>query len=223
MSGAVFHQPLFERIDGDKRERILAVAVEEFSSFGFANANVNLIASRVGVSVGSLYKYFATKEDLYLTVVNLAFSRLEEALEPILASDMSALAKIRAIIDVLFEKTSEQQSLTRLYNRFTVESGSELTKQLALRLETITSHAYSALMSQARVEGLMDADADERAFAFCMDNVLLGTQFSLASEYYRDRLEIYLGDDIAQRQAFLKDQIFHFVENALTRRNDKIS
>ena len=39
----------------------------------------------------------------------------------------------------------------------------------------------------------MRADISVGAVAFCLDNLLLLFQFSFASDYYRDRLRIFLG------------------------------
>lgn len=216
-SGSVtFHQSRFDRISAEKRGRVLNAAINEFSENGLAQANVNRIAELGGISVGSLYKYFESKEDLYLTVVGLGLGELEAALKPILASDLTVMGKIGAILDALFERTPERSALTRLYNRFTTEGNTALAQRLAVDLETISSNAYSALLTQAKAEGLMDAGADERVFAFCLDNIFLTLQFSLSSEYYRDRMEIYLGQDIVERQAFLKAQVMRFIQNALS-------
>jgi AcrR family transcriptional regulator len=212
---AVFHQPRFDRIPEDKRERLLAVAVEEFASNSFADVNVNRIAERTGMSVGSVYQYFRSKEELYLTVVNLACAKLEEAILPILASGAPVMEKISGLLDALFEKTAENQALTRLYNRFTSEGNSELARTLATSIEALSSRAYSSLLAQAKEEGLMDPGADERIFAFCMDNLFLALQFSLSCEYYRDRMRVYLGEAAAGRAGFLKEQVMRFIENAI--------
>jgi TetR/AcrR family transcriptional regulator len=212
---AVYHQPRFDRIAEDKRERLLGVAVEEFASNAFADANVNRIAERTGMSVGSVYQYFRSKEELYLTVVNRAYAKLEEAIGPIMESKAPAMEKISLILDVLFERTSENQALTRLYNRFTSEGNSELARMLAARIETLSSRAYSDLMSQAKAEGIMDPGADEKVFAFCMDSLFLTLQFSLSCEYYRDRMRIYLGGEAMERNGFLKAQALRFIENAI--------
>lgn len=210
-----FHRELFERIPETKRDRLLAVAIEEFSEHGLSDANINHIAKRSGISIGSLYQYFASKDDLYLTVVQYGLSALEEALNPILESKKTALEKIECIIDTIFEKTQQQKSLTRLYNRFTSEGNSELARTLASRLETMTAHAYARLLLQAKKEGSMDKNADEQAFAFCMDNIFLILQFSLSSEYYRDRLELYMGKKIHEEQDRLKNTVMAFIRNAL--------
>jgi len=210
-----FHLPRFERIADEKRERILSSAVGEFAENGLANANVNRIADKAGVSVGSLYQYFRTKEDLYLSLVSMGYRSLEEALAPVFSSDTGTLEKIRAIIDLVLAQSEEQKALTRLYSRFTTEGNSEIARELANRMEGLTSGAYAALLAQAKAEGLMDPGADERAFAFLMDGIFLSLQFSVAAEYWRDRLEIYLGDRASDREA-LAEQAFRFLRNALT-------
>lgn len=222
-----FHQPRFERIADEKRERILSAAVGEFAEYGLANANVNRIAERSGVSIGSLYQYFRTKEDLFLSLVSMGYRNLEEALAPALLSTLDTLGKIRSIISLVLDQNEEQKALTRLYNRFTTEGNSELARELANRMESYTAKAYAALLAQAKAEGLMDPDADERAFAFFMDGIFLTLQFSVSAEYWRDRLDIYLGtaggegdaavvgsDD--ERRAILAEQAFRFIRNALT-------
>lgn len=210
-----FHRELFERIPEEKRERLLSVAIEEFAEHGLSNANINHIAKRSGISIGSLYQYFASKEDLYLTVVQYGLATLEETLNPILESDQKALDKIECIIDAIVEKTQQKKALTRLYNRFTSEGNSELARTLATRLETITAQAYAALLLQAKEEGSMDKNADEQAFAFYMDNIFLILQFSLSSEYYRDRLELYMGKKIHMEPNRLKSTVMAFIRNAL--------
>jgi len=210
----VFHEPRFKRISEAKQNKILDIAIEEFAENGFTNANINIIAQRAGISIGSMYKYFRSKEDLYLTVVNTGLCQLELALSPILSSEKPFFEKIRLIIDAIFEKTPENETLTRQYNRFTTEGNSELAARLAGQLENLSAQAYSQLVSQAKNEGLVDSRADEKVFAFCMDNIFLTMQFSLSSEYYRNRLKIYLGDDVLKHRDLLKKQIYLFLENA---------
>ena len=70
----VYHKPTFDNISEEKRKKILDVAVNEFANHGFENANINTIAKKADVSVGSLYKYFDTKADLFLTSVNYGVS-----------------------------------------------------------------------------------------------------------------------------------------------------
>jgi AcrR family transcriptional regulator len=73
---------------------ILQAAAEVIDDAGWANASTNRIAERAGVSIGSLYQYFANKEEILTrlveehrrdvhVVVGLALERLEDPSVPI--------------------------------------------------------------------------------------------------------------------------------------------
>lgn len=66
----------FENLDEQKRERILREAGEEFAEKGYAQASLNAIIERAGISKGSLYYYFENKEDVFDTVVDAAVEQL---------------------------------------------------------------------------------------------------------------------------------------------------
>lgn len=48
---------------------ILQAAIEEFSESGFAGAKIEAIAARAGVAKGTVYLYYATKEELFEAIV----------------------------------------------------------------------------------------------------------------------------------------------------------
>ena len=52
-----------------RRQAILGIARDVFLSDGYAAASMSLIAARVGVSKGTLYNYFPSKETLFTAVV----------------------------------------------------------------------------------------------------------------------------------------------------------
>ena len=78
------HKEAFDRISEKRQNEILEIAIEEFSSKGYNNANINIIAKNAGISIGLMYKYFATKEDLFLTCISRGMVILQETLETIL-------------------------------------------------------------------------------------------------------------------------------------------
>ena len=63
------------------RRRLLEAAAEAFAEHGLAGANINAISVQAGLAKGTVYNYFASKEALFLAVVQEAFSRME-TLEP---------------------------------------------------------------------------------------------------------------------------------------------
>ncbi len=76
-----------------RRRRIQAAAREVFAERGYAKASIEHIAKQAGLSVGAIYLYFRSKEDLYVSL-------LEETLAAIDA-DLSALREQQGITDRL--------------------------------------------------------------------------------------------------------------------------
>ncbi len=91
------HKPTFDNISKEKRDRIINVATKEFALKGFENANINDIAKKAEISVGSLYKYFDNKQDLFLTIVNHNIATMDNLLTALSQSDEDILLKVEQI------------------------------------------------------------------------------------------------------------------------------
>ncbi len=56
----------FFNLPEDKRTQVIEAALDEFAAVPYAQASVNRIVARAGISKGSFYQYFHSKEDLFL-------------------------------------------------------------------------------------------------------------------------------------------------------------
>ncbi len=74
----------------DVRERILGAALEVFAAQGYAGATMTAIAERAGLGTASLYRYYASKGELFDAVVTPA---LAERFEALLERRVRALAQ----------------------------------------------------------------------------------------------------------------------------------
>ncbi len=211
----VYYKSTFENISEEKRRKILDVAVEEFATKGFESANINTIARKAQVSVGSLYKYFDTKNDLFLTSVSYGISTLEEILDAINEKDEDVVFKLEKLVRAAIDFSRRNAVMIKLYNEFTTERNVELGKKLASRMETITSNAYKTAIIQGQIAGEIRTDIDPGMAAFLVDNLLVSIQFSYACEYYGERYKIYAGDDIFEKDEFAVRNIVRFVKSAL--------
>jgi AcrR family transcriptional regulator len=59
-----------------RREHILAAAREAFFDLGLEGASLREIAKRAGYTAGAIYSYFASKEDVYATLLAESLERL---------------------------------------------------------------------------------------------------------------------------------------------------
>ena len=88
-----------------RREQILTAAATCFARSGFASTSVPEIVSEAGLSVGSIYRYFASKEDLFLAVVadrvavynDAVFAELSRK-APVVKRLMGALRRLQRLL-----------------------------------------------------------------------------------------------------------------------------
>lgn len=213
----IHYKEAFERIPDERKELILEVGIEEFSSKGYEKANINVIAQKAGISIGLMYKYFATKEDLFLTCISRGMMILNNALTEIMPSEDKLLVKAEKLIRATCKLSKENSKYIKLYNEITAEKDGERAVALAREIEVRTSRVYITVIAQALAGGDVRNDLDPRLFAFFLDNLLLMLQFSFTCEYYKERLKIYTGvdtDEMDDEQ--IVKQLLKFIESAFT-------
>jgi AcrR family transcriptional regulator len=210
-----YHKAIFDRIPHKRRRKIIDVAIDEFANKGFDHANINQIATGAGVSVGSLYKYFDTKEDLFLTCVLFGVETLQAVLDELLTSPGDLFSRIEKIVRIIQRHSREQKTLIIFYNEMTSESNTRLTRELASRMETLSAGIYSALIREAQKAGEVHPEISPDLFAFFLDNLFMMLQFSYACSYYRDRFKIYAGEKILEQDELVVAQFMRFFKGAL--------
>src|SRR5712675_151679 len=85
----------------ERREAILAAALEEFSARGFEATRLDDVARRAGVAKGTIYLYFRDKQSLFQELVRTMLSPLVGAIEAaLLAILWSSLFERFAPLDV---------------------------------------------------------------------------------------------------------------------------
>jgi AcrR family transcriptional regulator len=84
----------------ERREAILAAALDEFSARGFAATRLDDVAQRAGVAKGTIYLYFRDKESLFQELVRAMLSPLVGVIEAAPMRDLPARAVAQIIVDV---------------------------------------------------------------------------------------------------------------------------
>jgi len=97
-------------------ECVLAAAAHVFSEHGYANTTTNRIAARAGVSIGSLYQYFPSKDAVLMALaerhVERAFATVMEEVRAQRAAPV--LDFLRALVDALVEAHQIEPRLHRV-------------------------------------------------------------------------------------------------------------
>jgi AcrR family transcriptional regulator len=75
-------RPRFAKLPSEQQQVILRAALDEFAAHGFHDASLNRVIDAAGISKGSMYYYFDSKEDLYAHVARTELERLFVRLGP---------------------------------------------------------------------------------------------------------------------------------------------
>lgn len=75
-------RPRFFKLPPEQQQAILRAALDEFATHGFGTASLNRIIDAAGISKGSLYYYFDSKEELYAHVAREELGRMFESAGP---------------------------------------------------------------------------------------------------------------------------------------------
>lgn len=205
----------FEKISEDKRETILTVAAAEFAANGYKAANVNTIAKKAGISIGAMYKYFNSKDDLFLTIMDYGYQVLEAVLDEVDLEAGDIYDKIERLLRAAQKYARAYPELNQIYLDITSEGLRHLSVLLSRKMETISARFYRALLEQSKREGLVDPGLDNHVTAFCLDNLILMLQYAYTTAYFKERMKIFAGEDALENDEKIIQGIMRFVRGGL--------
>lgn len=211
-----FFKETFDKISSEKKERILNAAISEFAKKGFNAANINNIAKNAGVSIGSMYNYFASKEDLYLTLIDYGYQLLESVIARIDLSEGTIFDKFEKLLRAAQEYSRKYPEIIHIYIDISTEGLSHLSEKLSRKMESISALYYQSIIDAAKKDGIVLCNTDTKIASFCIDNIIMMVQFAYASKYYAERLKIFTGIDPSEENSeALIEGIMNFIRRAI--------
>src|ERR1700751_3718766 len=137
--------------------RIVDVALDLCRRRGFEQTTMRGIAAEAGVSLGSAYYYFESKEDLVMAFYKRAIEAMTPRMEAALAAADSFERRIAAIMNVKFEYFRPNRSFLGALFRHAADPQnrlspfSEATRQIRERDQVYFERAIEAKLGEVRV------------------------------------------------------------------------
>jgi TetR/AcrR family fatty acid metabolism transcriptional regulator len=143
----------------EKRQRILEAAVRVFAAHGYHRARVGDIASDAGVAHGLLYHYFASKDDVLMTIFVENWGELIARFRAVEASDEPAPQKLEGIAKILLRTWRNDPALVTVMVREVARS-----QQIQDRVEDVREAflIVQRVVEQGQREGTLRRDVDAR-------------------------------------------------------------
>jgi TetR/AcrR family transcriptional regulator len=121
--------PRRERQNRRQREEILRTALKLFSEKRYHNVSMHDIAREAEFGIGTLYKFFSNKEDLYRALIMELAEKFHHAIGQAVVQERNPLRAIKRCISVHEELFFDHLPVVRLYYaetkgaRFNVKAG----------------------------------------------------------------------------------------------------
>jgi AcrR family transcriptional regulator len=84
-------RPAFERLNKEKKTRIIQSCIDEFGLSGYDHCSIDRIIHNAGISKGGLYEYIESKDDLYIYIVSYCFDQLYDHIEEYFKTNAGSL------------------------------------------------------------------------------------------------------------------------------------
>lgn len=149
------------RKGAETRARLLAAAKEIFEESGFLDARISDIAERAGLSHGSFYHYFDSKEEVFREVAAAVEEQLSAPLDAVILdpnSDATPQQRIRAAMKLHMQSYRDQARIMGV-----IEQVSRYDEQVRLARRARMAHRGQQVEDSIRSmqrHGLIDPDLD---------------------------------------------------------------
>lgn len=98
-------RPKDPALEARRRDEILTAAALVFAEVGYAVADVQLIADKLGIGKGTIYRYYPTKRELFLATVDRGLDELSARIDAV-------------VLDPVGDPVAQFQETIRTYLRF---------------------------------------------------------------------------------------------------------
>jgi len=107
--------PRRERERLAQRREMLDAALELFSRKGYPNVSMQEIAEKAEFAIGTLYKFFKSKEELYRALVREQADKFDVAIRNAIEESDDEVEKLRSFVRVKSEVFRANAAMIRLY------------------------------------------------------------------------------------------------------------
>jgi AcrR family transcriptional regulator len=191
-----------------RREQILEMAAKLFAKHGYADADTQLLAEKLGVGKGTIYRYFSSKQDVFLAAADRVMRMLREQVDACIQGIEDPLDRIAAAIRAYLAFFAEHPEFVELLMQeraqFKDRKKPTYFQHREARVEQWRA-LYRALIAEGRVR-----DMPVERITDVMSDLVYGTMFTNYFTGQRKPFE-------AQAQDIL-DVVFHGILSDAERR-----
>ncbi len=211
-----YYTKTFAKLAAPRRAEIMRLATREFAQHGYESASINMIAKKIGISIGAMYSYFESKENLFLSVIAHGVELLKMAIGEVDDQRQSFYQTLRALLETTTRYSRRYSDYVSLYHSLSTSSLTAISRDLTAEVERDFIAFYKKLLKRAIASGEVRSTIDVNYAALLLDNIIVMHELSVANRYHQQRLFHYLGAAKAADEAALIDALIDMIKRSLS-------
>ncbi len=130
-----------------RRNRILTAATDLFATRPYPLVSMDDVADTAHMGKATLYRYFPSKEDLYVAVFDLVLDELDTRLDEARAEGGSPSAVLRRMITLLAPALGEHFRGLRTIDDGVIQAAERKRRLFRSRRHVVTDHVEEAIIA----------------------------------------------------------------------------
>lgn len=188
------------------RENILAAALEYFATFGFEGTTTRAVAERAGVTHTLVIYHFKSKEQLWMSVMDMAVGGYVETVTKVVSTTSSPSEALKLFIETFVRMSAQSPHVHRI---MTLEGNQESARLQQLIDKYLRGHFEMVrdLIRRGQLEGTVRECDPARLYFHILGAG--GTPFATSHEYRElTGRDIFSEREILRTIAFIHDLVF---------------
>jgi AcrR family transcriptional regulator len=153
--------PLRTRDADRTQQEILQAATQEFAELGLGGARMDSIAERAGVNKRLIYYYFASKDELFLAVLENSYADIRSAERALHLEALSPVEALRRLVAFTWDYYLAHPEFLNLLNSENLHRARHLKQSVRIReMNSPLIDTLGQVLDRGRREGLFRGGVD---------------------------------------------------------------
>jgi AcrR family transcriptional regulator len=169
----------FQQIRDERRQAILDKAAEVFAAKGLASVKISDLAKAAGISQGLLYRYFTSKEDVFIALLEKPVTGAIQWTQAAKDYDGSPLNQLRRLTEQFLKGMSEEPLYFQILTQAMALSGRAFEN--LMKLQTVVNVLRELIIKGQKNGEIVKGDPDQQIFLYlgCLYGLAAGRSLSL--------------------------------------------
>lgn len=143
------------------QQHIIDCAIDEFTERGFDGARIDAIAEQSQTNKSLIYKYFNSKEELYIASLAETYGKLRASQHQIDLNDPDPVESMRRLVESTFDTFAENPRIVRMLTHENVQNARFLKQALTIKaLYTPLLDKLDHVIRKGQEKGLFRTNID---------------------------------------------------------------